>query len=279
MLKDSVPCPIPNAEKDTPARPFSEHDITQARTRRNRDRLFHTEGGALSCRSVAEWPRFRHAGNHSLKFEASKALAGREIRAKRRLALIREGFVSRGGISLAELVVAHACIAAVASGLRRARHQLRHPASIPSAHRLDREADGTLPLNYTYWRSLAAPAGHVFVRFAMRPLSPRKRNASHFYLRHPRPSPSRAKGASRGSRLEHRGRPLTMQTRASIAPPPFLRHGSSSSAPLRLPKDDEVENTDSPLLLPWMKKQGGYQSANRQCRCSSRLQYIDHKPE
>src|SRR6185312_12327154 len=62
MLKDSVPCPIPNSEKDAPARPFSRHDITQAGLPFNRDRSFPTASMFLSCACVAEWPRFEGDG-------------------------------------------------------------------------------------------------------------------------------------------------------------------------------------------------------------------------
>jgi hypothetical protein len=58
MLKDSVPCPIPNAEKDTLSRPFSEHDITQERSRFNNDPPAGHSFDTLSPGLVAQMTRF-----------------------------------------------------------------------------------------------------------------------------------------------------------------------------------------------------------------------------
>jgi hypothetical protein len=67
MLKDSVPCPIPNAEKDTLSRPFSEHDITQERLSFNNDPPAAGAFLTLSHSHVAQMTRFEGAGKDSLR--------------------------------------------------------------------------------------------------------------------------------------------------------------------------------------------------------------------
>jgi hypothetical protein len=61
MLKDSVPCPIPNSEKDAPARPFSRHDITQAGLPFNNDPPAPASFLMLSPVHVAQMTRFKGA--------------------------------------------------------------------------------------------------------------------------------------------------------------------------------------------------------------------------
>jgi hypothetical protein len=58
LLKDSVPCPIPNVEKDAQPRPFLESDNTHEGTVFNNDHA-HGEGwGTLSRIAVAQMTRF-----------------------------------------------------------------------------------------------------------------------------------------------------------------------------------------------------------------------------
>jgi len=61
LLKDSVPCPIPNLEKDTLSRPFSEHDITQERPPFNNDPCAPAGFSTLSHSHVAQMTRFEGA--------------------------------------------------------------------------------------------------------------------------------------------------------------------------------------------------------------------------
>jgi hypothetical protein len=61
LLKDSVPCPIPNLEKDTLPRPFSGHDITQARSTFNNDPPAPAAFSTLSHSHVAQMTRFEGA--------------------------------------------------------------------------------------------------------------------------------------------------------------------------------------------------------------------------
>ena len=58
MLKDSVPCPIPNAEKDATARFFFSLDITHRPLPFNNDRTAHRPSRQLSGTAVAQKPRF-----------------------------------------------------------------------------------------------------------------------------------------------------------------------------------------------------------------------------
>ncbi|MBA3448472.1 MAG: hypothetical protein H0T56_12880 [Pseudaminobacter sp.] len=61
MLKDSVPCPIPNVEDDSIARFFFETDITRAPPPFNPDRARREAGGALCGIAVAQMTRFEGA--------------------------------------------------------------------------------------------------------------------------------------------------------------------------------------------------------------------------
>jgi hypothetical protein len=81
MLKDSVPCPIPNGEKDAQRRSFFVSDFTDAGFPFNRDRPFLIPAPPLCPKPVAQMTRFRPGssplGNHARRVRRQSP--GRQI--------------------------------------------------------------------------------------------------------------------------------------------------------------------------------------------------------
>jgi hypothetical protein len=57
LLKDSVPCPIPYAEKDAPQRSLFEFDNSQGRAAFNRDHALAGRRTGVSEKPVAQMTR------------------------------------------------------------------------------------------------------------------------------------------------------------------------------------------------------------------------------